>query len=95
MALKFERLPAPSLPGLDFSEMESWGARSNGYSFLISCDRGHNQYTPGHDEWRASWKNSHYSGPQSANQIDGSPFRTRIEAEEACKLTWRQLIRKT
>ena len=88
--MNFDPVPDP-LP-----KMRAWVARTHNFSFCISLEM-----ESGDPEWNgytASWKNTnadmHPFGKQRANRIDGGPWQTFSEAEDACRATLKQLIQK-
>lgn len=76
-------MPIPSLPGLPKLVDACWGTRSGKWSFIISFIEGYG--------YGASFKDAKFQGPQSASQIEGSPFTRFVDAELACRNTLRQL----
>lgn len=81
--MNFRAVPSP------FPDMQLVGAKVIEYSFIISIDK---------DEYWASWKNHKHDvtpfGKQRSNFIDGSPFKTFKDAQEACEATYKQLRAK-
>lgn len=77
---------------LGIPDMQGYRAASNNYSFLITLERRIGPDFEGYTGYTASWKP--FGTSTVANRIDGGPWKTFKEAEEACKSTWRQLIRK-
>ena len=78
--------------------MRCWVNRVNHYSFVITLEM---EDGPKFDKWvgyTASWKNTKFDltphGKQPANRIDGGPWKTFKEAEDACTNTYRQLRNK-
>jgi len=89
--MRFERVPS------SYPDMRLWAASSGNYSFVISEER----MVPPDPLWSgftASWKNVHSDmtpfGKQAANKIDGGPWKTLAQAEQACNATLKQLRRK-
>lgn len=88
----FKEYPSPVI------DLKFWLAYSHNYSFIISYEprsgKGYENYTG----YTASWKNQNFDvtphGKQPANRIDGGPWTTFKEAEEACKETLKQLLKK-
>ena len=62
--------------------VEVYGAVAGSFSFIITCNE---------TGYAASYKDRFFKGKQSSHFIEGSPFRTYIEAEKACKAKWKQL----
>ena len=94
--MRFLEVPAHLLPPL--RNFRSWRAQLHGYSFVISLEM---QTGPGFEDYTgytASWKDMKYDmvpfGQQPSNRIDGGPWQTFTEAEQACKETLRALKSK-
>jgi hypothetical protein len=75
--------------------MRAWQARSDGFSFVIGLETLTGKEYEGYTGYTASWKSLKADmtpfGNQLANRIDGGPWKTFTEAEEACKATLKQL----
>lgn len=88
--MRFEEISTP-VPG-----MRTWGTYASGYTFLISLDT--ESTGPEWAGYNASWKNTKADmtpfGKQPANRIDGGPWPTFKQAEQACQHTLRQLKSK-
>lgn len=82
MSLRFEPMPIPELSGRPLVDA-LWGCRARQWSFIIGFIEGYG--------YSASWKNAKFTGPQSRNEIDGTPFTTFVAAENACKQTYKAL----
>ena len=73
-------------------DLEMWHANTSEYSFAISHE---NLSAPGlHDKpgFIASWRSLYNNKP--AITVDGSPFATFVEAEEACEAMLMHLSRR-
>jgi len=66
-----------------FEKMEAWNASGNGFSFVISHESRDGPGFRGRTGFMASWRPIHQNS--SAIEVVGSPFKTFIEAESACK----------
>lgn len=64
-------------------DLEVWNASSNGFSFVISYESRSGPGFHGRTGFMASWRPIREN--RSAIRVGGSPFKTRAEAEEACK----------
>lgn len=67
--------------------MHLWGAKIGNWSFVIGLDQIVNE------GYRATWKSSEEAAQpfeMMAHEIEGSPFKTFIDAESACR---RQYLR--
>ena len=77
-----------------FPNMKIFGCRYGKYSFVITLEtrtgKGYENYTG----FTASWKNATFKGKQSANRIDGGPWKTMEEAIKNCQYTYHQLRNK-
>jgi hypothetical protein len=74
MALHFHRA---------VEQIAIWSASSDdGFSFVISYGSRDGVGLQGRDGYMASWRPLNQNKP--AIRITGSPFRTLVEAEEAC-----------
>jgi hypothetical protein len=77
MALEFSRVVSP------VEDMDIWNANSNGFSFVISYESRSGPGFHGRTGFVASWRPIDQN--RCAIRVGGSPFQTRVEAEEACK----------
>src|SRR5271169_5641450 len=77
MAMQFTRVVSP------LEDMEIWNGSSNSFSFVISYESGSGPGFHGRTGFVASWRPIHQN--RAAIRVGGSPFKTRAEAEEACK----------
>ena len=77
MALEFSRVVNP------VEDMDIWNASSNGFSFVISYESRSGPGFHGRTGFVASWRPIDRN--RCAIKVGGSPFQTRVEAEEACK----------
>ena len=77
MALEFSRIVSP------VEDMDIWNASSNGFSFVISYESRSGPGFHGRTGFVASWRPIDRN--RCAIKVGGSPFQTRVEAEEACK----------
>jgi hypothetical protein len=72
--------------GLQFhravEDMEIWSASSDGFSFVITYESPVGPGFHGRPGYVASWRPLYQS--RGAIRIIGSPFKTFIEAEDAC-----------
>jgi hypothetical protein len=75
--MQFVRVVSP------IGDMEIWNAKSNGFSFVISYESRTGPGFHGRTGFVASWRPIHLN--RCAVRVGGSPFKTRAEAEEACK----------
>jgi hypothetical protein len=73
MALQFHRA---------VEHMEIWSANSDGFSFVITHESPAGPGFHGRPGYVASWRPLYQS--RGAIRIIGSPFKTFIEAEDAC-----------
>jgi hypothetical protein len=77
-------------------DMRLWHARAGDYSFVISLEMQNKD--PQWSGYMASWKSVLHDltphGAQPSNKIDGGPWQTFVEAETACKETFKRLSRK-
>jgi hypothetical protein len=73
MALQFHRA---------VEDMEIWSASSDGFSFVITYESPVGPGFHGRPGYVASWRPLYQS--RGAIRIIGSPFKTFIEAEDAC-----------
>jgi hypothetical protein len=73
-------------------DMEIWDASSDGFSFVISYESRSGPGFHGHTGFVASWRPIHQN--TGALKIDGSPFKSFSEAEEACKAMLAYLTKK-
>ena len=64
-------------------DMEIWNANRNGFSFVISYESHSRPGLQGRVGFVASWRPIYQN--RCAIKIGGSPFKSFIEAEEACK----------
>jgi hypothetical protein len=77
MAMQFTRVVSP------VEDMEIWNASSDRFSFVISYESRSGPGFHGRTGFMASWRPIHQN--TNAIRIGGSPFKTLVEAEEACK----------
>ena len=77
MALEFSRVFSP------VEDMDIWNANSNGFSFVISYESRSGPGFHGRTGFVASWRPIDRN--RCAIKVGGSPFQTRVEAEEACE----------
>jgi hypothetical protein len=72
--------------GLQFSrvveDMEVWNAMGDGFSFVISYESPTGPSFHGKTGFLASWRSM--SPRAGAVRVTGSPFKTFVEAENAC-----------
>lgn len=84
--MKFHKLPS-IVP-----DMKIWKSNVQKYSFVITQET---RMFEGFTGFTASWKNTDFDtiafGKQPSNFIEGGPWKTFKEAEEACKKTFKQL----
>ncbi len=64
-------------------DMEIWNANRNGFSFVIGYESRSGPGLHGRAGFVASWRPIHRN--RCAVRVVGSPFKTRVEAEEACE----------
>jgi hypothetical protein len=69
--------------------MEIWSADSDGFSFVISYESPSGPGFQGEAGFLASWRPLYQS--RRAIRINGSPFETLAEAEDACNAMLQQL----
>ena len=84
--MHFVELPSP------LSGMRIWGAVVGPFQFIIALEDGSELLPEGRDEWTgytASYK-SHEGRNVQTIRIDGR-WHKFIDAEQACRATWRQL----
>jgi hypothetical protein len=62
--------------------MDIWSASSDGFSFVISFESPTGPGFHGRPGYMATWRPLYQN--KRAIRINGSPFRTFAEAEEAC-----------
>jgi hypothetical protein len=62
--------------------MDIWSASSDGFSFVISFESPAGPGFHGRPGYMATWRPLYQN--KRAIRINGSPFRTFAEAEEAC-----------
>jgi hypothetical protein len=77
MALEFSRVVSP------VEDMDIWNANRNGFSFVISYESRSGPGFHGRTGFVASWRPIHRN--RCAIKVGGSPFQTRLKAEEACE----------
>lgn len=77
MALHFSRIDTALV------ELDIWIANSDDYSFAISHESPSGPGLHGQPGFVASWRPLHRNKP--AIRLDGSPFKTLCEAEQACE----------
>lgn len=66
-------------------DMEVWNASGNGFSFVISHESRDGAGFRGRTGFTASWRPLHQNS--RAVTVNGSPFETLTEAENACRAT--------
>src|ERR1700756_4699533 len=86
MAMQFTRVVNP------VADMEIWNASSDGFSFVISYESRGGAGFHGPPGYVASWCS--LSQNTGAIRVAGSPFKTRAEAEDACRAMLGYLVRK-
>jgi hypothetical protein len=64
-------------------DMQIWNACSDGFSFVISFEGRSGPGLRGRPGFAASWRPIHQN--RCAIKVIGSPFKTFIEAEQACE----------
>jgi hypothetical protein len=84
MALHFSPLDTP------LRDLEIWHASTGEYSFAISHESRNGPGLRGKPEFIASWRSRYSNKP--AITVQGSPFATFVQAEEACE---RKLVQLT
>ena len=84
MALHFSHLDTP------LRDLEIWHASTGEYSFAISHESRNGPGLRGQTEFIASWRSRYSNKP--AITVQGSPFATFVQAEEACE---RKLVQLT
>ena len=77
VTLEFNRVVSPA------GDMDIWTASSNGFSFVISYESRGGPGFHGRTGFVASWRPIDQN--RCAIRVGGSPFQTRVEAEEACE----------
>ncbi|MFB9267505.1 hypothetical protein ACFFWD_30910 [Bradyrhizobium erythrophlei] len=82
MALHFSRIDTPD-------NLEIWSANTGDFSFVISNESRTGSGLHGQLGLVASWRPVNLNKP--AVRVDGSPFDTFAEAEEACEALLRHL----
>lgn len=83
MALRFSPIDTP------VRDLEMWYAYGGQYSFAISYESRTGPGLHGLPGYVASWRYLHHKKP--AVRLEGSPFNTFVEAEEACEVMLEQL----
>jgi hypothetical protein len=73
MALQFHRAVA---------DIGIWSATSDGFSFVVSYASPTGDGLHGHPGFMASWRPLYQN--KTAIRITGSPFKSIVEAEDAC-----------
>jgi hypothetical protein len=86
MALYFSPVNAP------LRDLEMWQANSSEYSFAITHESPSGPGLHGKPGFIASWRSLYNNRP--AVTVDGSPFATFVEAEEACEAMLMHLSRR-
>ena len=71
--------------------MEVWSASSDGFSFVITYASPTGPGFHGRTGYVASWRPLYLS--RGAIKIVGSPFKTFVEAEEACNTMLKHLTK--
>jgi hypothetical protein len=84
MALQFRRA---------IEHMEIWSASSQGFSFVITYGSPTGRGFRGRAGYVASWRRA--IGGSGAVKIGGSPFKMLDEAEAACNIILKHLMRQT
>jgi hypothetical protein len=76
-------------------KMQMWQAVHGGYSWAICFEPGLSHWT---DEekakfvgYTASYRRVDHNKSSQTIRVDGGPWRSLGEAEDACKRTWRQI----
>lgn len=72
-------------PLLLWEDLKTFGCIGKKYSFVIGVDKS--------ERWTASWED-HSVSPTHSVRLDGSPFKTRAQAEAACRRTLKELENK-
>ena len=80
MALQFQRA---------VDDLEIWSASSDGFSFVITHESRAGPGFHGRPGYVASWRQLYLGS--GALKIDGSPFETFAETEEACNVMLKRL----
>ena len=83
-------------PALDIlPDFKGWIAFIGTWSFVITLEEKSGKGFENYTGYTASWKNINFDtrafGSQPANIIDGGPWKTFLEAENACKKTYKEL----
>jgi hypothetical protein len=86
MALHFSPVNTP------LRDLELWQASSSEYSFTISHESLNGSELHGKPRFVASWRSLYNNKP--AITVQGSPFATFVEAEEACEAMLIHLSRR-
>ena len=86
MALHFSPVNAP------LRDLEIWQANSSEYSFSISNESRSGPWLHGKPGFVASWRSLYNNKP--AITVQGSPFATFVEAEQACDAMLSYLSRR-
>ena len=86
MALHFSPVNAP------LRDLEIWQANSSEYSFAISHESRSGPWLHGKPGFVASWRSLYNNKP--AITVQGSPFATFVEAEQACEAMLTYLSRR-
>ena len=81
MALQFHRA---------VEDIGIWSATSDGFSFVISYASRTGHGLHGRPGFMASWRPLYQN--KTAIRITGSPFKTFVEAEEACNTMLEHLL---
>jgi hypothetical protein len=74
-----------------FVDLQIWNATSDGFSFVISFESRSGPGLHGRPGFVASWRPIYQN--RSAIKVGGSPFKTLVEAENACTTMLVHLIR--
>lgn len=86
--------PAPQI----LPDFKGWVAFIGDWSFVITLEERSGKGFENYTGYAASWKNRNFDtspfGKQPANRIDGGPWKTFLEAENACKETYKKLRNK-
>jgi hypothetical protein len=83
MALHFSPVDTP------LRDLEIWHANSGEYSFAISYESRSGPGLHGQPGFVASWRSLIHNS--SAIRVGGSPFKTFVEAENACEVMFEHL----
>lgn len=89
--MRFSYITDQSLP----KGIRVWGAEYFGYTWVISYEPGFSQWSEEEKkEWQgytASYRRKEHNLSSQIIRIEGGPWKTFKEAEEACKNVCRQL----